>query len=207
MNQFEKSAATLTAIGTELPGLAEACRRVWVETRADGYPTSSLGGGSPTSIVDENGVSMPPLNDPVGELATERPEANRAKAALTQARTLIRSAEKQAEQARAILIAAVHPPTEVDVETPSDPHEWCSVCVRVTRFDGQRKVKILNPTISIESVRGEPPRARCSDCLGWAKMAASDPLYPRERPAALIIGRAEGRRLTTRDVEQAVVGQ
>lgn len=39
--------------------------------RRDGFKSSSRPGGTPSSVLDDEGVPMPPLSDPTGELATE----------------------------------------------------------------------------------------------------------------------------------------
>lgn len=38
--------------------------------RRDGFKGSSFGGGAPASVKDDEGVPMPPLSDPTGELAS-----------------------------------------------------------------------------------------------------------------------------------------
>lgn len=39
--------------------------------RRDGWRTRSFGGGAPSSVLDDQGVPMPPLSDPVGEVAAD----------------------------------------------------------------------------------------------------------------------------------------
>lgn len=57
-------------VARRTPPLAEALRLLSLSAR-DGWRTSTRPGGTPTSIVDDEGVPMPPMSDPTGELATE----------------------------------------------------------------------------------------------------------------------------------------
>lgn len=206
---MEVSGQALIDISRDLPALYAACKRRVREVARDGYPTASLGGGSPANIVDENGVPMPPLSDPVGELATEPPESNPALAAFNQAKALERQAaatakraEREAEQARTLLILAVATPKEdPESEKPADALDWCSVCVRVSK-EGS---KVMSPTTSVVAIHaGENPKARCTECEAWAMDAAGDPTMPRERPSILVLMGETGKRIFDKDINEAV---
>jgi hypothetical protein len=58
---------TARRLQAEGPGLLRRAK----EPIRDGFPTSSLGRGRPSSVIDDEGIPMPPLNDPVGELAVD----------------------------------------------------------------------------------------------------------------------------------------
>jgi hypothetical protein len=91
----------------------------------DGYPTRSMGGdGGPASVLDDRGVPMPPLNDPVGELVVAGPQAEPDDRAA--ARTLLDGmlqARRQLQRAESVLI---------DVDDEIKPADGCTSC---SRFD------------------------------------------------------------------------
>lgn len=228
-DQLIQSAQVLVTVGNELPTLAAQCHHVYLATRSDGFPSSSMSEGGASNVVHDfvetcpscqgkkvpcrqcggTGqvsvrLTVPQHGDPVGELVCNPSSENPARAALRKASSLVREAERLAEKARAELLKAITPPADEPVE--DDGLEWCSVCIRVTRKDSQgRMSKVMSPTLTVEAIwPGEPARARCSDCAGWAHMALREGLTQRERPRQLIELRADGRPVTTRDVERAL---
>jgi len=206
---LEVSGQALIDACRDLPSAFAACRRLVSETTKDGYPTSSLNTGGPASVLDDQGVPMPPLSDPVGELATEPVEANpalnayrRAKALERRAIATAKRAEREADEALSLLRRATAAPKDEPEAETDDTDLWCSICIKVSKPDG---TKVMNPTASAREIhKGEQPKARCSECDDWAVLACGDPVMPKERPPALILLKEHNGKLTTADVDGAL---
>jgi hypothetical protein len=217
-DQINTSASALSELSGLLPALAAEVQSTWLETRRDGYPAASLSEGTGASNIThvfrnpdgtEVELTVPQHSDPVGELIVQRSEDSGGEpiyVSLRQAASWLREAEQLAEKARGVLISAVNPPDEPPAE--EDPFLFCQVCIRVTRTDSQgRKSKVMNPTHTVEALAaGDPPKARCGACEAWAHEALTNPQMAKERPKSLIIKEADGRRLTTRDFDEAIGG-
>lgn len=108
-------AAQLRAAG---PGLL---RRAKERTR-DGYPTSSMGGeGGPGSVLDDQGVPMPPLNDPVGELVVADVMADPVRRSARDLLDGVLQAHRQLTRAVA---------TVTDIDDDIHPPTGCTSCAR-----------------------------------------------------------------------------
>lgn len=128
----------------------ELMRRAQIAVR-DGYPTSSLGGGGgPSSILDDDGTPMPPLNDPVGELAiarVRRGEGDPVRQAVTDMVSLAQLALVALRRADGARSRALPP-----LEAPEEPKvAGCVVHLRYGLFAPQRA------------------RERCRWCNDWTK--------------------------------------
>jgi hypothetical protein len=93
----------------------------------DGYPNSSLGGGSPTSECDEDGTPLPPRSDPVAKIVIDRDEgAGSAGQALSQFVQSIQHARRTLEGAVVGARRVLKPPQAI---TPEEDI-WCVNCLR-----------------------------------------------------------------------------
>lgn len=107
-----------------LPMTAGGLLRVSRLPERDGYPTSSLGDGTgPSSVLDDEGKPMPPVNDPVGELVMTPPK-NLARMA---ARAVVRSVEAAVEE----LQRAVGVLLDATPAAPKNVEPGCKSCERV----------------------------------------------------------------------------
>lgn len=145
--------------------------------RRDGFRSRSMGGGAPASVVDDEGVPMPPLSDPVGEVAADpvkvvdpiRVAAERCLRNLAHALGDIRTA-------RGSLISAYDGIKEAPGDPACVPHAAAGIFERAERGN------------------------RCSWCY---RFWLAEKLTP---PVELVRAKAEGKRITTSLVEQALRG-
>jgi len=124
--------------------LTARARRQHRELRArqvldrDGYPTASMGGGTPTSEVDEDGTPLPPRSDPTARTVIDRNQGDDPIGqALTKLIGHLYAMRHQGQLADAVAIEALTPP----IKPPKDPTAlWCKSCLRANvhtpRADG-----------------------------------------------------------------------
>jgi hypothetical protein len=93
----------------------------------DGYPTSSLGGGSPSNEVDEDGIPLPPRSDPVAAIVIARDEGSgNAGQALAQFVNSLQHARRTLEGAVVGARRVLQPPPNI---VPQEDI-WCVNCLR-----------------------------------------------------------------------------
>lgn len=102
--------------------------RAHQSTDRDGYRTNSLGGGTPTSEVDEDGVPLPPRSDPTARTVIDRVEhADPAGQALITVIAHLTSARHHLQLADGAASEALTPPIKV----PDNSTLWCKSCLRI----------------------------------------------------------------------------
>lgn len=173
-------------------GLREEHRELRRRQRSDspdGYPPSSLGGGSRPST-DEDGELLPPHGDPAGELVARRdarPQADPVFAALESVVRHVHEARRRLEQAGSAA-AKAHPPAQLAEQ--AEDRAWCWPCARQG---------VMSPTYRDSGDGESRPTPRCRPCYEW--WLASGPQGRRtEQPPQLILARARGERITAQMV-------
>lgn len=159
----------------------------------DGFPPRSLGGGgSPTSIIDDDGVPIPQHSDPVGELVVRDPEITPIGVALSRGFDAVCRASRALEEARSHFARTRRPDTIDEIEDRST----CASCWRVHQ---------LSPTYRDSNVGGRlgKPTPLCRNCYDDV---IESPYVERGRLPLLgvVRARAEGRRITTKVLEASV---
>lgn len=149
-------------------------RRARGRTR-DGYRGSNLEGGAPSSVLDDEGKPMPPVNDPTGELvAGERQE--------DPIRKLARQVARGLDAAVVDLLSVV------------------SALVQATPGKVTENVEpgCRNHQIRIDSFEPVYRDGRCRWCYDWWLAHGDD------APTEILEARARGERITTKFVEQVM---
>lgn len=160
---------------------SEVVNRARQRRARDGYPRRSLAGGRPASVVDERGVPMPPLADPVGELVVAEDETDPVR---DQAHKVLRHLHRAAGELSAA-VGAVHKVAKMmGAQTATPPDEiWCRSHLRFGMF---------------EPVAATGRDGRCDWCYRFWLAEGADP------PQPLLDRRAQGKKILARDIDEAL---
>ena len=183
---FGDTCATIIDLADDLPTLEARVAQARADARAwarDTLRSPNLDGSRPASIVDDQGIPMPPINDPTGEhvatMLSRDPTSDRHGRALTTARRAVLEARRALDAARGALIAALATRDEQDAAGDLGL-AWCHNCARHEDRDLHREGAVLvegrsrGGVVMVDTWRvgpdtgdGTPKRARCRACYEW----------------------------------------
>jgi len=181
----------------------------WDESRPDGFPARASGaepGSGASNIVHDFGtaecpemLSVPQVADPVGELVARAEEDPKLLAAIDAWEALCRARDLLLAS-RSKMIAALYPPEVVDDDALSvaRSREWCWLCMRLRLPDGTRRhVSKYREVKTAEGTR----TPMCRDCADYWYANGE------ERPLGVIRAQSEGRKITSKVIDEARLAQ
>lgn len=142
----------------------------------DGYPTSTMSGpGGPATVLDDEGVPMAPLNDPVGEHVVNDQGNDPVRHHALELARILRGT------VNSLRVAVDHLGKATPHSRPADDAAP-DCCVSHQRFGMWEPVD---------------KDGRCRWCYEWRRVHQADP------PEPILRHRAEGRRITSKVIAEA----